>query len=672
MSKKLTIEERRKKLLSYLKSISEDGEVGGIQTELESAINESSNDGFELEVATQNNHESRGLEVLDVIETDKQLNDEDLGHLEAIIHKVGRPVIDVVNDTYMIPRGKWKNVLKDPYRSRIHETFTSIGRIELPADSRPYAGTGFLVGNNLLMTTRHVAWLFSQGIGTNNLVLDTSQEPGIDFKREIPRQSSPPPVVFDIEDVVMIHPHFDMALLHVNGIDQSIHKPLKLNAADPSDLWGSDVVTVGYPAFDPRNDKQVQFDIFERVFEVKRMAPGQLTQRIDFQSNNGTVNTIAHDCSTLGGNSGSCLLSTTTGEVVGLHFAGEYLGHNYAVSMHDLAKDSRVVDAGVIFEGNNIPRDDFYGSVWQKLEREKELNNEPKKNEGLLTRAPDVTPYLENMSIDSIEEESFSWATALSSALASHVVYFNESKLIEQVEDAWGFDYCQFIKRDNIECFVAGKESGSAIVSFRGSQGKRDWLTNLNMISTSQPYGRVHRGFRSAFMAVKAPIEKVLNSNKVTSVIMTGHSLGGAIATIAAAEWLEWFNNQNIKLNGIYTFGQPAVGKGRFPEFIEEHFSDSIYRFVNDDDIVTRLPPTYWHVGNLYHFDSSGHLNQLSETSYIDRSQESMLSERELDQLKLKLLQDKLNGSSPHEEGFLPSFSDHSIAHYIRRVSCFL
>jgi endonuclease G len=64
-------------------------------------------------------------------------------------------------------------------------------------------------------------------------------------------------------------------------------------------------------------------EIFGNVYDKKRLAPGQLT---------GSDSTaLRHDCSTLGGNSGSVVLSLRTGEAVGLHFAGRFLVSNFAV-----------------------------------------------------------------------------------------------------------------------------------------------------------------------------------------------------------------------------------------------------------------------------------------------------------------------------------------------------
>ena len=81
---------------------------------------------------------------------------------------------------------------------------------------------------------------------------------------------------------------------------------------------------IGYPARDSRvPDAQLMQSIFGDVYDKKRLAPGQVTE--------AQPDVLLHDCSTLGGNSGSVVLDLATGEAVGLHFAGRFLEANYAV-----------------------------------------------------------------------------------------------------------------------------------------------------------------------------------------------------------------------------------------------------------------------------------------------------------------------------------------------------
>ena len=154
-------------------------------------------------------------------------------------------------------------------------------------------------------------------------------------------------------------------------------------------------------------------------------------------------------------------------------------------------------------------------------------------------------------------------------------------------------------------------------------------------------------------------------------MVLAGHSLGGALATVAAAEWRETFDIQ-----GIYTFGQPAVGKGGFSSLFQTNLGSKLFRFVNDDDVVPRVPPTYDHVGQLKHLDPNGDLHAATE-SFGTRP--SMMSEGEFDLFRAELLRQRsmerrFGASSveplgtPATEGLLPSISDHSIGNYIAKI----
>ena len=289
----------------------------------------------------------RAHETVARIERGERLTAVDSFIAEAIILPNERPVVDVVNGTYATPPAPFEHLGKKAARTRIQAALPAIGRIELPDHpSLPYGGTGFVVGDGLLMTNRHVAELFAKGLGREALSFIQGQSAAVDFLRERDRPDS---LLFGIRKVVMVHPYWDMALLEVEGLKSVT--PLSLSTAPPGDLDRRDVVVVGYPALDPRNAVDVQNTIFAGVFNVKRLQPGQLRDVESINSFGHPVAAVTHDSSTLGGNSGSAVVDVKTGEVVGVHFAGVYLGANYAVPTHELALDRRVVDAGVNFDG---------------------------------------------------------------------------------------------------------------------------------------------------------------------------------------------------------------------------------------------------------------------------------------------------------------------------------
>jgi endonuclease G, mitochondrial len=309
----------------------------------------------------------RARETVGRLERNEGLSPQDGDVLEAIVLPNERPIVDVIDGTYVAPAAPFQHLGESAARATIEATIPAIGRIELPDHpSLPYGGTGFVVGNGLLMTNRHVAELFAAGLGREELSFIAGQSAAIDFRRERDRAGS---LQFEITRVGMVHPYWDMALLGVDGLEAVL--PLRLSTAEHGDLREREVVVIGYPAADTRNDVDVQNRIFGGVFNVKRLQPGRLRELGNIQSFGHQVSAVTHDSSTLGGNSGSAVIDVQTGAVVGLHFAGRYLEANYAVPTRALALDRRVVEAEVNFD-DEIARDGAtpWDSFWIKADPE--------------------------------------------------------------------------------------------------------------------------------------------------------------------------------------------------------------------------------------------------------------------------------------------------------------
>jgi endonuclease G len=213
-----------------------------------------------------------------------------------------------------------------------------------------------------MMTNRHVAEIFSTGLGTRNLRFRPGAKAGADFLRERDRDGSIP---VGVREVVMIHPYWDMAILKVEGLGAG-QPALGLSLQAVEDLEGQDVAVIGYPAFDSRNDAAVQNQVFGGVYNVKRLQPGKLGARRAVTSFGNQVQAATHDGSTLGGNSGSAVVSAATGQVVALHFGGRYLDANFGVPTRELAIDQRVVDTGITFAGTPTPQPDAYADAWRE------------------------------------------------------------------------------------------------------------------------------------------------------------------------------------------------------------------------------------------------------------------------------------------------------------------
>lgn len=350
------------RLVEMLKQLSPDGDVTGLSKISHAEV-------FSLETVGNQDLASGYVEAIESgmksIERNIPLKPNEQYVLEAIILPRERPVVDIKNDSYAKPGSPWEHLAKSPVKTKITPNIRSIGRIELPGHpSIPFGGTGFVVGDNLIMTNRHVAEIFADGIGTSRLRFKSGAKSAIDFVQEIDRQSSAP---LQVRDVLMIHPHWDMALLKVEGLAPD-HPALSLCVESPDDMKGKDIVVIGYPAQDSRNDLRLQMEIFRRRFNIKRLQPGKLNSRQWFVDAYGNrVQPLAHDASTLGGNSGSAVIDVQTGSVVGLHFSGKYLVANYCVPMFELARDNRVVDMGVNFEAQ-IPSTNEWEDKWEVQE----------------------------------------------------------------------------------------------------------------------------------------------------------------------------------------------------------------------------------------------------------------------------------------------------------------
>jgi endonuclease G len=129
-----------------------------------------------------------------------------------------------------------------------------------------------------------------------------------------------------------------VALLHVETLPAGV-TPLPLAGSVPDAILGGFATIIGYPSYDPYESFADQANIFRAVVDRKRFQPGKLNGRTDIPSFGRNVSAIAHDCSTLGGNSGSAVVSADMAQVVGIHFSGITHVSNYAVPSWELVAD---------------------------------------------------------------------------------------------------------------------------------------------------------------------------------------------------------------------------------------------------------------------------------------------------------------------------------------------
>lgn len=271
-----------------------------------------------------------------------KLTSSQRGALEAIVLLSGRPALFIKHDTFDVPEGVWE--LLAPYRLDMSGAIKAVGRIGVPSHGIPYVGTGFVVGNGLIMTNRHVICPYFVSEDTSRSEdksrqwkLSSGVKMTIDFRQEF---GSAETLEFEIADVEGIHSDMsiDLALLKVNPIgtnSEPLPPPASIQKNAGYVAKTNFIYVVGYPGADTeRNDPNEMHRIFSGVYEKKRLAPGRVT------SVNNRDKTITHDCSTLGGSSGSCIIDLSTNSVIGLHFKGQYLKENTAVLLPELTSDA--------------------------------------------------------------------------------------------------------------------------------------------------------------------------------------------------------------------------------------------------------------------------------------------------------------------------------------------
>jgi triacylglycerol lipase len=187
-----------------------------------------------------------------------------------------------------------------------------------------------------------------------------------------------------------------------------------------------------------------------------------------------------------------------------------------------------------------------------------------------------------------------------------------------------GLPEIKFFSGNSTQCYVANNEDFLILV-FRGTEIRRradesdfgniieDVVTDANIaLVESGQGGKVHQGFKTALDEVweKEGLLDYLRTkdNGRRTFWFTGHSLGAALGTLAAQRYGQ--------IRGLYTYGSPRVGDRHF----KQAFFVPTYRFVNHDDIVTRvpLPLFYQHVGDVKYIDGDGLLHNHPDGEKIE------------------------------------------------------
>jgi triacylglycerol lipase len=192
---------------------------------------------------------------------------------------------------------------------------------------------------------------------------------------------------------------------------------------------------------------------------------------------------------------------------------------------------------------------------------------------------------------------------------------------VKNILDAWRLTMHEFIANDpktgfppKSACVVVAGGRGATFVTFAGSDPLKfeDWITDFDAVKSATD---VHDGFQETIKNVWPTIEAAIKTaitNRPTSeqnLFFTGHSLGGALAIVAAAHLRA---NAAPEIKGlpttVYTFGSPRTGGAGF--FGEYPLNDFTFRLVHGTDIVATVPAPqpgdYRHVGQCMQCQTGG------------------------------------------------------------------
>jgi triacylglycerol lipase len=203
-------------------------------------------------------------------------------------------------------------------------------------------------------------------------------------------------------------------------------------------------------------------------------------------------------------------------------------------------------------------------------------------------------------------------ANARASGWFSQLAYESDTDKINRILASYRMNLVQKISRasptilplTDTKCLIASGR-GATMIAFGGTDPVNfaNWITDFSF----KPTQDVHGGFRAAIDIVAKDIMDAASAAKKdgNAVVMTGHSLGGALAVLAASRLYD----NGLPPQSVYTFGMPRVGQQIFADGYNAALGERTFRLRHGDDVVPLVPLpvmgpyAFRHVGRFLQID---------------------------------------------------------------------
>ena len=204
------------------------------------------------------------------------------------------------------------------------------------------------------------------------------------------------------------------------------------------------------------------------------------------------------------------------------------------------------------------------------------------------------------------------WKIATMCAETAQAVYANPTLCYEMIEKHVKTKKSfKFFAKDHAEACAFQYDADNIVIAFRGTQPAQlsDIAADLKTWQVdSETVGEVHAGFKGEIEKLWDHIEAYtkMKMSADKHIYICGHSLGAAMATIAASRL-----SSMGRAVTLYTFGSPRVGDSTWAKQFD---NIDTYRFVNNNDIVCKVPPYgfFTHIGELQYINYYGNIRNVT------------------------------------------------------------